>query len=131
MTDELFNENTSEITNGKSNQIPRTSTLAIVSLFLSVLAVLFGILSIMRIRTVQNMEACLIAETNPYRVIHGLSAILPAAAFGAGILSLMRIARSRGRLRGKALALTGVVLSVAILVVYSVNLAHLAFGHAH
>ncbi len=131
MTEELFGENTSTTNNGTSDQTPQASTLAIASLALSILAVLFGTLSIMRIRTVQSLDACLIAETNPYRVVHGLSSILPAAAFGAGILSLMRITRSRGRLKGKVLAIAGVALSVAVLVVYSVNLVHLAFGHVH
>ncbi len=131
MSEELFEENISETNNNTPGHTPRASTLAIVSLALSVLAVLFGTLSIMRIRTVQSLEACLIAETNPYRVVHGLSSILPTAAFGAGILALMRIVRSRGSLRGKALALTGIVLSVVVLIAYSVNLVHLAFGHVH
>lgn len=120
-----------EIINNIHLQKPHTQALAIVSVLLSLAAVLAVLLSIHRVEAVQELPGCLIAEAPGYRVVHSLCTILPTGSLVAGILAIMRTLRSRRKLWGIVLPAGGVTISVAVLIFYWVNLAHLASGHLH
>lgn len=115
-----------DIDNNIQCQKPQTIVLAIASLILSLSAILAVILSIHRIKTVQSLPVCLIAETPRYRLVHSLCTILPTASLVAGILALIRMLRSRSRLWGIILAAGGITISLTVLVFYWYNLTHLA-----
>lgn len=121
----------SEIDNNTLGPKPHTGILAATSLFLSILAILAVILSIRRVEAVQSLPGCLIAETPGYRLVHSLCTILPTASLAAGIVALLRMLRSHGRLWGKILATGGIAISAALLILYWFNLTHLASGHIH
>ncbi|MCP4257501.1 MAG: hypothetical protein GY774_08235 [Planctomycetes bacterium] len=122
----------SEIDNNTIGQKPRSGILAVVSLVLSVLAIIAVILSIRRIEAVQDSPVCLIAETPGYRVVHSLCTIFPTGSLIAGIVALKRMLRGRRKLWNIILASGGVIISLVILVIYWLNLAHLASGgHVH
>jgi hypothetical protein len=120
-----------EIDNNTSGTKPHTGILAVVSLVLSILAILTVILSIRRIGAVQSLPGCLIAETRSYRVVHSLCTILPTGALIAGIVALKRMFRGRRKLWSIMFASEGVIISLAVLFAYWLNLAHLASGHIH
>ncbi len=117
---ELFHTNTeSAETLLKSKQ--RISYTAVLSLILSVLSIPVMYLSIHKIETAHHLAlyVCIIvSETPVYTVVHNLCSILPTVSIIFGILALMRIARSRGKLCGKFLAIAGLVVSVVSLVLY-------------
>lgn len=121
----------SEIDNNTIGQKPHTGILAAASLVLGILAIIAVILSIRRIEAVQSLPGCLIAETPGYRVIHSLCTILPTGALIAGIVALKRMFRGRRKLWSIMLASEGVIISLAVLIAYWLNLAHLASGHVH
>jgi hypothetical protein len=120
-----------EIDNNTPGPKPHTGILAAVSLVLSILTILAVILSIRRIEDVQSLTACLIAETPGYRVVHSLCTILPTGALIAGIVALKRMFRGRRKLWSIIFSSGGVIISLAVLVAYWLNLAHLASGHVH
>ncbi|MHC4244225.1 MAG: hypothetical protein ACYS3N_03750 [Planctomycetota bacterium] len=120
-----------EINSNIQRQKPQTVALAGASLVLSILAILAVILSIRRIEAVQALPVCLIAETPGYRVVHSLCTIFPTGSLVAGIVALIRMLRSRGRIWGKILAAGGITVSATVLIVYWFNLTHLASGHIH
>jgi hypothetical protein len=121
----------SEIDNNTIGQKPHTGILAAASLVLGILAIIAVILSIRRIEAIQSLPGCLIAETPGYRVIHSLCTILPTGALIAGIVALKRMFRGRRKLWSIMLASEGVIISLAVLIAYWLNLAHLASGHVH
>jgi lipopolysaccharide export LptBFGC system permease protein LptF len=122
----------SEIDSNTISQKPHSGILSIVSLFLSILAIIAVILSIRRIESIQDSPVCLIAETPGYNVIHSLCTIFPTGSLIAGIVALKRMLRSRRRLWSIMFASGGVIISLAILVIYWLNLAQLASGgHVH
>jgi hypothetical protein len=121
----------SEIDNNTSGPKPHTDILAAISLVLSILAILTVILSIHRIETVQASPVCLIAETPGYNVIHSLCTLFPTGSLAAGIVALIRMQRSGRKLWSIILAVGGVTISLVVLVVYWINMVHLASGHGH
>jgi hypothetical protein len=122
----------SEIDNNIPSPKPHSGILSVVSFFLSVLAIIAVILSIRRIESIQDSPVCLIAETPGYNVIHSLCTIFPTGSLIAGIVALKRMLRSRRRLWSIMFASGGVIISLAILVIYWLNLAQLASGgHVH
>ena len=127
----MEDESMSEIHNEAPGKKPHTGILAVVSLVLSILVIIAVILSIRRIEAVQSLPGCLIAETPGYRVIHSLCTILPTGALIAGIVALKRMLRDRRKLWSIMFASGGVIISLAVLVAYWLNLAHLASGHVH
>ncbi len=121
----------SEIDNDNLGSKPQAGILSVVSLVLSILAILAVILSIRRIGSVQALPVCLIAETPGYRAVHSLCTILPTGSLIAGIVALKRMLRGRRRLWSIILASGGIIVSLAVLVLYWFNLTHLASGHIH
>ena len=121
----------SEIDNNTPGQKPHTGILAVVSIVLSILAIIAVILSIRRVEAVQSLPGCLIAETPGFRVVHSLCTILPTGALIAGIVALKRTYRGRRKLWSIMFASEGVIISLAVLIAYWLNLAHLASGHIH
>ena len=121
----------SEIDNNTLGPKPNTGILAVASLVLSILAILAVILSIRRVEAVQSLPGCLIAETLGYRVVHSLCTILPTGALIAGIVALKRMFRGRRKLWSIMFASEGIIISLAVLIAYWLNLAHLASGHVH
>ncbi|MBW7988660.1 MAG: hypothetical protein FVQ84_01370 [Planctomycetes bacterium] len=121
----------SEIDNNTIGQIPHTGILAAASLILSILAIIAVILSIRRVEAVQSLPGCLIAETPGFRVVHSLCTILPTGALIAGVVALKRMLRGRRKLWSIMFASEGVIVSLAVLIAYWLNLAHLASGHIH
>jgi hypothetical protein len=111
----------------------RLSRLAIASLVLGILLLPIAIISIRRISTVQSpsFQACLVQETPAYRAVHSLCVIVPTASIMFGILALMRVVRSRRKLSGTAFAVSGIAISIAVFIIYLLNLISLASGHAH
>ena len=105
--------------------------LAVVSIVLSILAIIAVILSIRRVEAVQSLPGCLIAETPGFRVVHSLCTILPTGALIAGIVALNRMYRGRRKLWSIMFASEGIIISLAVLIAYWLNLAHLASGHIH
>ncbi len=121
----------SEIDNNTPGQKSHTGILAVVSLVLSTLAIIAVILSIRRVEAVQSLPGCLIAETPGFRVVHSLCTIFPTGALIAGIVALKRTYRGRRKLWSIMFASEGVIISLAVLIAYWLNLAHLASGHIH
>ena len=121
----------SEIDNNTLGPKPNTGILAVASLVLSILAILAVILSIRRVEAVQSLPGCLIAETPGFRVVHSLCTILPTGALIAGIVALKRMFRGRRKLWSIMFASEGIIISLAVLIAYWLNLAHLASGHVH
>ncbi len=121
----------SDIDNTTPGPKPNTGILAAASLFLSLLAILAVILLIRRVEAVQSLPGCLIAETAKYRLVHSLCTTLPTASLAAGIMALKRMLRGRRKLWSIMFASGGVIISLAVLVAYWLNLAHLASGHIH
>ncbi len=117
---ELFHTNTES-----AEALPPTkqhvSYPAVLSLMLSILSIPVIYISFQKIETIHHrtLYSCIIISESPvYTVMHNLCSILPTVSIGFGILALMRIARSRGKLCGKYLAITGLVVSVVSFVVY-------------
>jgi hypothetical protein len=121
----------SEIDNNTIGQKPHTGILAAASLVLGILAIIAVVLSIRRVEAVQSLPGCLIAETLGFRVIHSLCTILPTGAIIAGIVALKRMFRGRRKLWSIMFASEGIIISLAVLIAYWLNLAHLASGHIH
>jgi hypothetical protein len=121
----------SEIDNNSIGQKQHTGILAAASLVLGILAIIAVILSIRRVEAVQSLPGCLIAETPGFRVIHSLCTILPTGAIIAGIVALKRMFRGRRKLWSIMFASEGIIISLAVLIAYWLNLAHLASGHIH
>ena len=94
---------------------------AVLSLTLSVLSIPVIYVSIHKIETIHHraLYSCIIiSETPVYTVVHNLCPILPTVSVIFGILALMRIAHSQGKLCGKFLAIAGMVVAAISLVVY-------------
>jgi uncharacterized integral membrane protein len=121
----------SEIDINALGQKPHTGILAAASLVLSILAILAVILSISRIENVQASPVCLIAETPGYNVIHSLCTLFPTGSLIAGIVALKRMLRSRRKLWSIIFASGGLIISLTVLVIYWLEMAHLASGHIH
>ncbi len=121
----------SEIDNNTLGQKPHTGILAVVSIVLSILAIIAVILSIRRVEAVQSLPGCLIAETPGFRVVHSLCTILPTGSLIAGIVALKRMFGGRRKLWSIMFASEGIIISLAVLIAYWLNLAHLASGHVH
>jgi lipopolysaccharide export LptBFGC system permease protein LptF len=121
----------SEIENKTLEPKSHTGILATVSIFLSILAIIAAIVSIRRIETVQESPVCLIAETPGYNVIHSLCTLFPTGSLAAGIVALKRMLRGRRKLWSIIFASGGVIISLAVLVIYWLEIAHLASGHVH
>jgi len=121
----------SEIDNNSISQKSRTGILATTSLVLSILAIIAVVLSIRRVEAVQSLPGCLIAETPGFRVIHSLCTIFPTGALIAGIVALKRMFHGRRKLWSIMFASEGIIISLAVLIAYWLNLAHLASGHIH
>ena len=121
----------SEIDNYTLGQKQHTGILSAISLVISILAIIAVVLSIRRVEAVQSLPGCLIAETPGFRVVHSLCTILPTGALIAGIVALKRTYRGRRKLWSIMLASEGVIISLAVLIAYWLNLAHLASGHVH
>ncbi len=101
---------------------------AVLSLILSVLSIPVIYMSFHEIETIHHraLYSCIIvAETPVHTVMHNLCSILPAVSIIFGILALMRIVRSRGKLCGKFLAITGLIVSVVSIVVYGLLLVRI------
>jgi len=117
---ELFHIN-AESTENLLQSKQRISYLSVLSLILSVLSIPVMYLSFHKIETVHHLAlyiCIIVSETPAYTVLHNLCSILPMASIIFGILALIRIVHSRGKLCGKFLALAGLVISVVSLVVY-------------
>ena len=124
---ELFHTNT-ESAETLLQTKQRVSYTAVLSLILSVLSIPVIYMSVHKIETIHHraLYSCIIvSETPVYTVVHNLCSILPTVSIIFGILALMRIARSRGKLCGKFLAIAGMVISVVSFVVYWQLLAQL------
>ncbi len=99
----------------------QVSYTAVLSLILSVLSIPVIYMSIHKIETIHHraLYSCIIvSETPVYTVVHNLCSVLPTVSIIFGILALMRIACSRGKLCGKFFAIAGPVVSVVSFVVY-------------
>jgi predicted lysophospholipase L1 biosynthesis ABC-type transport system permease subunit len=121
----------SEIDNNIPDTRPHSGILAVVSIVLSILAIIAAIVSIRRIETVQASPVCLVVETPGYNIIHSLCTLFPTGSLAAGIVALKRMFRGHRKLWSIMFASGGVIISLALLVVYWLNLAHLASGHLH
>jgi hypothetical protein len=121
----------SEIDNNKLVIKPHTGILSVLSIVLSILAIIAAIISVHRIEAVQDSPVCLIAETPGYNVIHSLCTIFPTGSLVTGVVALKRMFRGRRKLWSQILASGGVIISLAVLVVYWVSITHLASGHVH
>ena len=117
---ELFHTNT-----GSTETLLQTrkqvSYTAVLSLILSILAIPLIYMSVHKIEAIHHLSlyACIIvSETPVYTVVHNLCSILPTLSVIFGILSLIRIAHSRGKLYGKFFAIAGLVVSVVSFVIY-------------
>ena len=119
------------INNNSIGQKSHTGMLALVSLVLSILAIIAVVLSIRRVEAVQSLPGCLIAETPGFRVIHSLCTIFPTGSIIAGIVALKRMFCGQRKLLSIMFASEGVIISLAVLIAYWLNLAHLASGHIH
>jgi len=124
-------EGMSEIDNNTSGPKTHTGILATASLVLSILAIIAVILSIRRVEAIQNLPGCFIGETPGYRVIHSLCTIFPTGSLIAGIVALKRMYSGRRKLWSIMFASEGIIISLAVLIAYWLNLAHLASGHVH
>ena len=120
-----------EVDNNTPGPKSHTGILAAVSLFLSILAIIAVILSIRRVEAVQSLPGCLVAETPGFRVVHSLCTIFPTGALIAGIVALKRMFYGRRKLLSIMFASEGIIISLAVLIAYWLNLAHLASGHVH
>ena len=120
-----------EVDNNTPGPKSHTGILAAVSLFLSILAIIAVILSIRRVEAVQSLPGCLVAETPGFRVVHSLCTIFPTGALIAGIVALKRMFGGRRKLWSIMFASEGIIISLAVLIAYWLNLAHLASGHVH
>ena len=121
----------SEIDNNTLGPKTHIGILATASLVLSILAIIAVILSIRRVEAVQSLPGCLIAETPGFRVVHSLCTIFPTGSLIAGFVALKRMYCGRRKLWSIMLAAEGVIISLAVLIAYWLNLAHLASGHIH
>ena len=124
-------ESMSEIDSDTFGKKSHSGILALVSFIFSILAVFAVILSIRRVESVQASPVCLIAETPGYNVIHSLCTLFPTGSLIAGIVALKRMLLGRRKLWSIMFASGGVIISLAILVIYWINLTHLASGHIH
>ncbi len=117
---ELFNANT-ESTESLPPTKQHVSYTAVLSLILSVLSIPVIYLSLHKIGGIreQSLYSCFIVIEEPvYTVVHTLCSILPTVSIIFGILALIRIAHSRGKLCGKFLAIVSLLVSVTSLVIY-------------
>ncbi len=104
---ELLHTNT-ESTETLLQTKQQVSYSAVLSLILSVLSILVIYMSIHKIETIHHraLYSCIaVSQTPVYTVVHNLCSILPTVSIIFGILALMRIAHSRGKLCGKFLAI--------------------------
>ena len=108
-----------------------TGVLAVISLVLGLLTILFVIISISRVKKVQHLPTCLIAETPGYRLVHNLCTILPTGSLVAGIVAIIRMFRDRSKIWSLIFASGGVAISLVLLVVYWISLVFLASGHVN
>ncbi len=120
-----------EIDSNKLVIKPHTGILSVLSIVLSILAIIAAIVSIRRIETVQASPVCLIAETPGYNVIHSLCTIFPTGSLVTGVVALKRMLRGRRKLWSLMLASSGVIISLAVLVIYWLNMTHMACTHVH
>ena len=110
---------------------PHTGILAVISFALALSAIFTVVASIRRVKAVQHLPNCPVTETPGYRVVHNLCTILPTGSLAAGIVAIIRMFRGRNRVWTLVVATSGVVISLIGLVLYWINLGHLASGHVH
>ena len=110
---------------------PHTGVLAVISLVLGLSTILFVVISIHRVKEVQHLPTCPIAETPGYRLVHNLCTVLPTGSLAAGIVVIIRMFRGRSKIWSLIFASGGVAISLVFLVMYWISLAYLASGHVN
>jgi len=99
-------------------QVKKNSYLAIASLFTSILMIPFFIISIYEFVTKPDLSSVPQPMRSLYSMLFDISLVLPWAPIILGAAALIRIALSRKKIRGMALAILGIVITAVSFAIY-------------